>query len=245
MSWCGDKKIDAAQISATSATLKEVFGDLQKDKVLPPYARLEIVPGYPGVAGIKKSDAHVLADPEVFSCLSKQETKAVMLHEAGHYHDRSLSDMGVSLGLLGQSVLLLAALPVCVGAAYTLYRRVKWGKASTSWKGWTTALAVVFAAHTVVGRGIAEIQQRGEYRADAYAARMMRDPQPMISAFKNLYTFRPGYIGSPSAAYEKAKIENRDSEIDRVTLFLGVWGRHHTHPDMGKRIKKLEAMKQP
>ena len=69
------------------------------------------------------------------------------------------------------------------------------------------------------------IRHRNEFQADAYAAQIMGDPQPLIQALSKLHNL-DGRLKS-------------DSAKTSITIWEKLWNILQTHPTIEDRIKRL------
>ncbi len=239
---CDGKMITAADIARSEMDIKKAFAEIQAQGHLPKDFNLHITPDPLTAASIQTGPKVVNASSAGLSCINGKETKAVLLHEAGHYQYPPPFTEAVLFNI--QCVSISAALTLLLWqTATSLFQAVSSKKrriaAPFSWKEVAATLGACFLIHSVNGKLLAENGKNQELKADAYAAQTMGTPEYMVSSLKKLDSYNP--FSSSSTPSEAATPSKTDlvKALAIKHLLYGPWGMFNTHPSVQERIDAL------
>ncbi len=177
--------------------------------------------------GAFKNSALVAVSTGLLESMTKEEVEAVLGHEVAHIANGDMVTMTLIQGVVNTFVVFLSRI-----AAYAVDSFLsKDDENHTPGWGFTIASMVFqvlfgFAASIIV----AWFSRQREFRADAGAAKLLGDRQPMINALARLGGMAPGELPQSMAA---VGISDKPGWAE---LFS-------THPPMAQRIAALQQLK--
>jgi heat shock protein HtpX len=237
--WFSDRMVlrmyRAQEVSEAEAPeLHRVVADLAQ-RAHVPMPRVYVIPD-PGLnafaTGRNPQHAAVAVTEGLLRALSSRELSGVLAHELSHVRHRDI--------LLGTVAATL------VGAISLLGDWARWGaifgglpRSSDDREGGGNPLAVLLVA-MVAGLAATLLQlavsRSREFQADAGAARLLGDPQPLISALRKLE------IGAERMPMETAGKATAHLFIVSPLRSNGILRMFSTHPPIEARIRALESM---
>ena len=171
--------------------------------------------------------------------LNRQELEGVVAHEMSHIKNRDILVMMLSVMLFGLIVLF----------SQVMIRSFIFGggrnRRSSGGGGIIILIAIVAAiVAAILAPLIAQlikfaISRKREYLADANGALLTRYPPGLASALKKIRDDKDKVVDTASRATASLYIENPLRHKEKIGFMDRMF---MTHPDINKRIKKLEAM---
>lgn len=179
--------------------------------------------------GRNPSHAAVAVTAGITRMLDRNELRAVLAHELGHVHNRDTLISAVAATMAG--VVMMLARMAYWGALFGGMRR----DGDRDGGGPIVALAMMILAPLAATLIQMAISRSREFGADAFAARVTRDPLALASALEKiaLGTARVPLHAGPATAH--LFIMNPLSGGGLAKLFS-------THPPVEERVARLRAM---
>lgn len=174
--------------------------------------------------GAFRNSALVAVSTGLLEGMTREEVEAVIGHEVAHIANGDMVTMTLIQGVMNTFVVFLSRV---IGFAVDNFLRRDDERSSGSGIGYiitTIVLDIVlgFAAAMVV----AWFSRQREFRADAGAAELMRDKQPMIDALTRLGGMQAGVLPASMAAFG---------------ISGGIGRFFSTHPPIEERIAALRS----
>jgi heat shock protein HtpX len=173
--------------------------------------------------GAFKNSALVAVSTGLLQAMDRDEVEAVLGHEVAHIANGDMVTLTLIQGVVNTFVVFLSRI---IGSIVDqAVFKTKRGRGPGYY-------LTVFACELVFGLFasliVAWFSRQREFRADAGAAKLLGDPQPMVEALRRLGSLQPGGLPASVAA---SGISNRS----------GFFALFSTHPPLEERIARLRA----
>jgi heat shock protein HtpX len=173
--------------------------------------------------GAFKNSALVAVSTGLLQSMDKDEVEAVLGHEVAHIANGDMVTLTLIQGVVNTFVVFLSRIvgSIVDKAVFKTERGYGMGY-------YITVFVCEIAFGLLASIIVAWFSRQREFRADADAARLMGNPQPMIDALRRLGSLEPGGLPASVAA---SGISNRNG-------FMALFS---THPPLQERIARLQS----
>lgn len=231
---CNHKPVTQAQKAETQNDIEGLVTALKHEGTFPPQTKTSRVIGE--IAAYASNSKKVFYDPEVMACFTPEQTKAIILHEAGHVHENHIPGMATSAVVT--SMLLFGIIRVYGGLKkIKLKHEIK--KKHGKDRKLRIARQFTIAAATLCMWGAstklnADIAADRETNADMYSARSLGTGEPLASVFE--------LVDKQGITTDKPI--KKSGSIDYIIGNIVEFGRYSIfdpHPKNADRIAALRA----
>ncbi|HEX4880544.1 MAG TPA: protease HtpX [Limnobacter sp.] len=192
-----------------------------------PMPEVAIYEGAPNAfaTGPSKSNSLVAVSTGLLQSMSREEAEAVLAHEVAHVANGDMVTLTLIQGVVNTFVFFLARV---VGFLVDQFLRKDDSESSGQGMGYfITVIIMEITLGILASIIVMYFSRQREYRADAGAARLMGNKQPMISALRRLGGLQAGELpGTMSASGISGK--------------GGVMALFSSHPPIEQRIAALQ-----
>jgi heat shock protein HtpX len=221
------KRSTGAQIinDSTDPTHRWIVGAVQRfaEKAKIGMPEVAIYEGEPNAfaTGAFKNSALVAVSTGLLQSMTKEEVEAVIGHEVAHVANGDMVTMTLIQGVMNTFVIFISRV-----VGYFVDKVVLRNQNDGPGIGYyATTIIMDILLGVVAALIVAWFSRHREFRADAGAAELMGDKQPMINALARLGGLHPG-------------------ELPQSVKAMGIGGKFgslfSTHPPMEQRIKALQ-----
>lgn len=224
--WSTGARVIERPSSQTEAWLLDSVRNLSKMAGLP-MPEVAIYQGAPNAfaTGASKSKSLVAVSSGLLESMSKSEVEAVLAHEVAHIQNGDMVTLTLIQGVVNTFVIFLARV---LGYAVDSFMRGDDDEAGSPGIGyWVASIAFEIVFGILASIIVFYFSRKREFRADAGAAKLMGDRQPMIAALRALGGLDAGNLPKEMAASGIAG--------------GGMMALFSSHPPLEKRIAALEA----
>lgn len=224
--WSTGARVIERPSSQTEAWLLDSVRNLSKKAGLP-MPEVAIYQGAPNAfaTGASKSKSLVAVSSGLLESMSKSEVEAVLAHEVAHIQNGDMVTLTLIQGVVNTFVIFLARV---LGYAVDSFMRGDDDEAGSPGIGyWVASIAFEIVFGILASIIVFYFSRKREFRADAGAAKLMGDRQPMIAALRALGGLDAGNLPKEMAASGIAG--------------GGMMALFSSHPPLEKRIAALEA----
>jgi heat shock protein HtpX len=173
--------------------------------------------------GATKNSSLVAVSTGLLQTMSREEAEAVLAHEVAHIANGDMVTLTLIQGVVNTFVIFIARV---VGYAVDSFLRKNSESSGPGVGYYVTVLVCEIVFGIVASIIVAYFSRRREFRADAGAAYLMDNPQPMINALRRLGGMEAGALPNNVAT---AGINGRPGWM---SLFS-------SHPPIAERIEAL------
>lgn len=175
--------------------------------------------------GASRNAALVAVSTGLLSSMDRSQVEAVLAHEVGHVAENDMVTLTLIQGVVNTFVMFIARV-----VGYAVDRMILKNNDDAPGIGYTVSVIVLDLLFGVLATMIvAAFSRHREFRADAKAAALMGNTQPMISALQTLALMQDG---SHSAL-------PRNMQAFGITSGGGLMALFATHPPLEARIAAL------
>lgn len=175
--------------------------------------------------GAFRNSALVAVSTGLLQSMTKEEVEAVLAHEVAHVANGDMVTLTLIQGVVNTFVVFLSRV-----VGYAVDRALSRGDSSGPGPGY---MITVIVSQIVFGIAasmiVAWFSRYREFRADAGAARLMGNPQPMVKALARLGGMEPSSLSNSMASLG----------INNKPGFMSLFS---SHPPIEDRIAALRAM---
>lgn len=219
----GARVIDAPSTSTELWLIDSVSKLSQRAGIAMP--EVAIFDGAPNAfaTGAFKNSALVAVSTGLLQTMTKEEVEAVLGHEVAHIANGDMVTMTLIQGVLNTFVVFLSRV-----VGYAVDRAISRDGNGTGIGYFATVIVCQIVFGIVASIIVAWFSRHREFRADAGAAKLMGNPQPMIHALARLGGMEPATMPKTLASLginEKA----------------GMMALFSSHPPIEQRIAALQA----
>lgn len=173
--------------------------------------------------GAFKNSALVAVSTGLLDSMTQEEVEAVIGHEVAHIANGDMVTMALLQGVLNTFVVFAAR-----AIAFVVDQFLRGNEEGGSGIAYYVISFVLDLVFGVLAMMVAAwFSRKREFRADAGAAGLMGDRQPMIAALQRLGSMQPGALPKEAAAFG---------------ITGGIGHLFSTHPPMEKRIAYLQSL---
>ena len=177
--------------------------------------------------GASKNSALVAVSTGLLSAMERSQVEAVLAHEVGHVAENDMVTLTLIQGVVNTFVMFIARV-----VGYAIDRVILKNDEDEPGMGYTISVIVLDILFGVLATIIvAAFSRHREFRADAKAATLMGNRQPMISALQTLALMQDGGHSALPRNMQAFGIAGSGS---LMALFA-------THPPLDKRIAALRS----
>jgi len=175
--------------------------------------------------GASKNSALVAVSTGLLSAMERSQVEAVLAHEVGHVVENDMVTLTLVQGVVNTFVMFIARV-----VGYVVDRVILKNDEDAPGMGYTISVIVLDILFGVLATMIvAAFSRHREFRADAKAAVLMGNTQPMISALQTLALMQDsGYSALP-----------KNMQAFGIAGGGGLIALFATHPPLEKRIAAL------
>ena len=175
--------------------------------------------------GASKNSALVAVSTGLLSAMERSQVEAVLAHEVGHVVENDMVTLTLVQGVVNTFVMFIARV-----VGYVVDRVILKNDEDAPGMGYTISVIVLDILFGVLATMIvAAFSRHREFRADAKAAVLMGNTQPMISALQTLALMQDsGYSALP-----------KNMQAFGVAGGSSLMALFATHPPLEKRIAAL------
>jgi len=175
--------------------------------------------------GASKNSALVAVSTGLLSAMERSQVEAVLAHEVGHVAENDMVTLTLIQGVVNTFVMFIARV-----VGYVVDRVILKNDEDAPGIGYTISVIVLDILFGVLATMIvAAFSRHREFRADAKAAALMGNRQPMISALQTLALMQ----GNGHSALPK------NMQAFGIAGGNGLMALFATHPPLEKRIAAL------
>ncbi|WP_370261014.1 protease HtpX [Limnobacter sp.] len=192
-----------------------------------PMPQVAIYEGAPNAfaTGPSKSNSLVAVSTGLLQSMSREEAEAVLAHEVAHVANGDMVTLTLIQGVVNTFVFFLARV---VGFLVDQFLRKDDSESSGQGMGYfITVIIMEITLGILASIIVMYFSRQREYRADAGAARLMGNKQPMISALRRLGGIQAGELPGTMAA-------------SGISGKGGVMALFSSHPPIEQRIAALQ-----
>lgn len=225
--WSTGAQVIHTPQNSTEFWLVDTVGRLAKDAGLA-MPEVAIYEGEPNAfaTGATKNNSLVAVSTGLLQSMTKEEAEAVLAHEVAHIANGDMVTLTLIQGVVNTFVFFLSRV---VGYLVDSFLRRGDSESSGPGIGYTITVIVCDILFGILASMIvAYFSRQREFRADAGAASLMRNPRPMIAALQRLGGLSPEPLPSNMAT---AGIAGKG----------GVMSLFATHPSIEERIAALQS----
>lgn len=181
--------------------------------------------------GRDKNHAVVGVTPGIFELLDREEIRGVLAHELSHITNRDILISSIAATLAG-AISYLAQMAYWGGAFYSGRDNERQGNAFG-------AVAILILTPIIAALIHLAISRSREFMADETGARLSHKPLALASALQKLngYSKRHPIAGEPKHEATAHLFIVNPFKIEGLVSLIS------THPPVGERVKRLEAIK--
>ncbi|HEX4917270.1 MAG TPA: protease HtpX [Limnobacter sp.] len=224
--WSTGAKVIEQPRNPTEQWLFQTVGQLAQRANIP-MPEVAIYEGAPNAfaTGPSKSNSLVAVSTGLLQSMSREEAEAVLAHEVAHVANGDMVTLTLIQGVVNTFVFFLARV---VGFLVDQFLRKDDSESSGQGMGYfITVIVMEITLGILASIIVMYFSRQREYRADAGAARLMGNKQPMISALRRLGGLQAGELPGTMAA-------------SGISGKGGVMALFSSHPPIEQRIAALQ-----
>ncbi|HEX4843711.1 MAG TPA: protease HtpX [Limnobacter sp.] len=224
--WSTGAKVIEQPRNPTEQWLFQTVGQLAQRANIP-MPEVAIYDGAPNAfaTGPSKSNSLVAVSTGLLQSMSREEAEAVLAHEVAHVANGDMVTLTLIQGVVNTFVFFLARV---VGFLVDQFLRKDDSESSGQGMGYfITVIIMEITLGILASIIVMYFSRQREYRADAGAARLMGNKQPMISALRRLGGLQAGELPGTMAA-------------SGISGKGGVMALFSSHPPIEQRIAALQ-----
>lgn len=173
--------------------------------------------------GATKNSSMVAVSTGLLRLMNQKEVEAVLAHEMSHVSNGDMVTMTLVQGVMNTFVVFISRI-----VGWVVDRQILRNEEEGPGIGYfVTSIVLDIALGFLAGIVVAAFSRHREFRADAGAAHLMGNPQPMIEALQRLGTMQPAEL---------------PASVKGLGISGGIGSLFASHPSIEERVEALRKL---